>query len=91
MRHPEFQPANLDSKWKAGEYKAKVDNIVVILDASRSLEENEEGRTNFAVAKDFLYRMNQTMPNMELDSALRSFGHWSLSGGETMLNYGPTT
>jgi OOP family OmpA-OmpF porin len=35
--------------------------------------------------------MNQTMPDMALNSALRSFGHWSLKGGgETMLNYGPT-
>lgn len=88
--HPEFQPVNLNAKWKAGEYKQKVDSLMVILDASPSLEEKEEGRTNFALAKDFLYRMNQTMPDMKLNSALRSFGHWNLKGGETMLDYGPT-
>jgi len=87
--HPQFQPVNLESKQKAGEYRTKTDNMVVILDASRSLEEQEEGRINFAAAKDFLYRMSQTMPDMKLNSSLRSFGHWSLKGAETMLNYGP--
>jgi OOP family OmpA-OmpF porin len=90
ITHPEFQPLDLNAKWEAGEYKSKVDNLMVILDASRSVGEKAGGRTNFAKSKDFLYRMNQTMPDMELNSALRSFGHWSLKGGgETILNYGP--
>jgi OOP family OmpA-OmpF porin len=89
--HPEFKAVDLNAKWKGGAYKPKADNFVVILDASRSAGDEEEGRTNFAMAKDFLYRMNQTLPNMELNSALRSFGHWSLTGGgETNLDYGPT-
>ena len=40
--------------------------------------------------KDFPYRMNQTLPDMELGSALRSFGHWDFKLGETILDYVPT-
>jgi hypothetical protein len=46
--HPEFQPVDLNAKWKAGEYKPKADNFMVILDASRSAGDEEGGRTNFA-------------------------------------------
>ena len=87
--HPDFQPVDLNVK--AGEFKPKVDNFMVILDASRSVGNEEAGRTNFATAKDFLYRMNQTIPEMELGSALRSFGYWDFKTGETMLDYGPTS
>ena len=90
VTHPEFQPVNLNTKWKAAGYKQKVDNFIVILDASGSLSQQDESRTNFVLAKDFLYRMNQTMPDMKLNSALRSFGYWKFKGGETMLDHGPT-
>ena len=89
VTHPEFQPVDLNAKLMAGEYTSKVGNFMAILDASRSLGDKEGARTNFAKSKDFLYRMNKTMPDMTLNSALRSFGHWSLTDDETMLNYGP--
>jgi OOP family OmpA-OmpF porin len=43
------------------------------------------------MAKDFLYRMNQTLPEMPLKSTIRSFGHWHIKDGrQTILHYGPT-
>jgi OOP family OmpA-OmpF porin len=90
--HPQFQPVDLNAKLKSGAYQPKVDNFFVILDASPSTGDSEGGRTNFEAAKDFLYRMNQSIPDMNLNAALRSFGHWPLgAGGKTILHYGPSS
>ena len=89
--HPEFQPVDLNTKWKSGGYRQKIENFVVILDASQSVGDAEGGRTHFVMAKDFLYRMNQTLPEMPLKSTIRSFGHWHIKDGrQTILHYGPT-
>lgn len=91
VKYPPFQPADLNSKWKSGEYQQRVDNFVVVLDVSRSSGDSDAGHTNFDIARNFLYRMNQTLPDMTLNSAIRSFGHYRLfSDDQTMLNYGPT-
>ena len=90
VRHPAFQPVDLNAQLKSGEYSQRMENFAVVLDASRSAGDAEGGQTSFEKAKDFLYRMNQTLPDMKMDASLRSFGHWSLGGdGETMLNFGP--
>ena len=86
---PQFQPVDLNAKLKSGAYKPKVDNFAVILDASPSTRDAQSGMTSFESSKAFLYRMNRTIPQMNLNSSLRSFGHWQ-DGGETTLHYGPT-
>lgn len=64
---------------------------MAILDASRSVGDAEGGRTQFEMARNFLYRMNQTLPDIPVSSALRSFGHWRIRDGQqTILHYGPT-
>jgi OOP family OmpA-OmpF porin len=88
--HPHFQPVDLNAEVKSGVYQPKVDNFVVILDASPSTRDMQSGRTSFESAKAFLYRMNRSIPQMNLNSTLRSFGHWQ-DGGETTLHYGPTS
>jgi OOP family OmpA-OmpF porin len=88
--HPQFQPVDLDSKMKAGEYQPKADNLVVIIDASRSAGAVEGDSTDFERSKKFVYRMNQTIPEMTLNAALRSFGHWRIRTSEqTILHFGP--
>ena len=90
VRHPPFQPVDLNAQLKSGEYTQRINNFVVVLDASRSAGDAEGGQTSFEKAKDFLYRMNRTLPDMKMDASMRSFGHWSLGkDAETMLNYGP--
>lgn len=87
--HPQFQPVDLNAKLKSGVYKPKVNNFAVILDASPSTRDLQSGLTSFESSKAFLYRMNRSIPKMNLNSTLRSFGHWQ-DGGETTLHFGPT-
>ena len=77
--HPEFQPVDLDAKLKSGVYNPRVNNFAVILDASPSTRDMQTGMTSFESSKAFLYRMNRSIPQMNLNSSLRSFGHWQMS------------
>lgn len=70
--HPQFQPVDLNAEVKSGVYQPKVENFVVILDASTSTRDMQNGRTSFESAKAFLYRMNRSIPQMNLSSTLRS-------------------
>ncbi|MBU1161652.1 MAG: OmpA family protein, partial [Proteobacteria bacterium] len=55
----------------------KVDNFVVILDTSSSMSEKYDGQSKAEIAKNFLMAMNQTLPELKYNGALRTFGHWS--------------
>jgi OOP family OmpA-OmpF porin len=85
----QFQPIDLNAELKSGNYQPKAENFVVILDASPSTRDTQSGMTVFESEKAFLFRMNRSIPQIELNSSLRSFGHWQ-HGGETILHYGPT-
>lgn len=75
----------------AGHYAAKVDNFMVILDASSSMADWTNGQEKFAVAKFLMDGMNRTLPPLEIQGALRTFGHSSsLSRSKSVLFYGPT-
>ena len=89
--HPDFKPVNLDARLGTGEYRSKVDSFIVILDASGSERETYKGETHLTLAKDFLTRMNMTIPNLKLQSALRTFGYsWWPFAEKTTLHYGLT-
>jgi OOP family OmpA-OmpF porin len=91
VSYPPFQSVDLDSKLSSGGYRQKADNFVAIMDASRSVGDTESGRTKFEMARNFLYRANQSLPDIPVSSALRSFGHWRIRDGlQTILHYGPT-
>lgn len=72
-----FEPFGLRTTLESGEYMQKVDNYMVILDASQSMdaESRYADHTNFSYAKEILRRMNQTIPDLDLNGALRTFGH----------------
>ena len=83
---PLFSPDTLE----ADQYKAKVDNFMVILDKSSSMSYKYNGQKRLTIAKDFLSAMNQTIPHIKLNGALRTFGHMaSASGKPSVLFYGP--
>jgi OOP family OmpA-OmpF porin len=89
---PAFQAQNLEAKWGADNYVAKVDNFVVVLDASSSMQHRFEGMVKFDIAKAVVERLNETIPPMKLEAVLRSFGHNpSLSTKPTVLWFGPAT
>ena len=71
---------NLEEEFQMGNYVSKVDNFFIILDASSSMSVNYQGdgygdESKFRVAKDFIRRMNYTMPEMNINGVLQTFGH----------------
>ncbi|RZB37474.1 MAG: OmpA-OmpF porin, OOP family [Desulfobacteraceae bacterium Eth-SRB2] len=83
---PLFSPDTLE----ADQYKPKVDNFMVILDKSSSMSYKYNGQKRLNIAKEFLSAMNQTLPDIKLNGALRTFGHMaSASGKPSVLFYGP--
>jgi OOP family OmpA-OmpF porin len=84
-----FQAHDLNPKLR--QYVQKVDNFLVILDASASMKEAYQGQAKFTLAKEIVSRMNQTIPDLKLTGALRTFGHsfWP-STRKTTLIYGLT-
>ena len=73
-------------------YSPKVQNFVVILDISESMRNAQarSGPSKLEVAKDILACLNESIPNIPLKAALRTFG-----GGDgypaTANVYGPTS
>jgi OOP family OmpA-OmpF porin len=75
-----FVPQNLDAESPDVKYVPKIESFVIILDASASMEDVYTGTVNkghskFIVAKDILMRMNNTLPEIDINSALVTFGH----------------
>ena len=81
---PAFQPY----KFQANQYEPKVDNFMVILDTSSSMADKCQGQAKGTIAKNFLMAMNETLPELEYNGALRTFGHGGyLPDRSTMLVY----
>jgi OOP family OmpA-OmpF porin len=75
-----FVPHHLDSESQDVKYVPKIESFVIILDSSASMEDKFTGTVNkghpkFTVAKDILTRMNNTLPEIDINSALVTFGH----------------
>jgi len=84
---PSFEPYQFD----ANQYVPKVDNFVVILDTSSSMADKYGQKEKTKIAKDFLSAMNQTLPELNYNGALMTFGHDAhLPDKSAMLVYGPT-
>ena len=66
-------------------YTSKVDNFLIIFDASSSMD--LDGK--FDIARALVDRMNRTIPEMSQTAGLRSFGHSpKVSKNDTELFYG---
>lgn len=75
-----FIPKDLVAESQDVQYVPKIESFVVILDASASMQDAYDGVVNkghpkFAVAKDMVMRMNSTLPEIDINSALVTFGH----------------
>ena len=82
---PPFSPEKIDMT----AFEAKVDNFVVILDASASMGSYQQGSTRFEEAKAIVSRLNESLPDLDLKTGLRTFGHdSSVSGDKTVSMYG---
>ena len=101
---PPFTP----HKFKTDHYGQKVDNFIVILDASSSMsddvtqkglwesiqllfETNKTDDSKLTSAKNFVTKMNQTIPDLKMKGGLRTFGqNGKISPEKTVLVYGVT-
>jgi OOP family OmpA-OmpF porin len=84
-----FTAQDLDAKVKSGDYEKKVDNFLVVLDASGSMAHQYKGKAKVDSAKDIVSRMNQTIPDIGLVAGLRVFGKpMAIGSAETRLIYG---
>lgn len=70
-------------------YASKVDNFLVIFDASSSMYDKYNGTKKFDIAKRIAMDMNITLPEMGQTGGLRTFGHSpKVSKNPTELFYG---
>ncbi|WP_051327041.1 OmpA family protein [Desulfatibacillum aliphaticivorans] len=74
-----------DLNAKMGEYTQKVDNFLVILDKSGSMRGGKLG-----TAVNTLRHMNQTIPDLDLQAGLRTFGSICPFSQVSKLEYGMT-
>jgi OOP family OmpA-OmpF porin len=93
-----FQAEDLNQLIASGQYQQKTDNFFVINDSSSSMSEDYDGAgfassetpSKFAVEREILSRMNQTIPDLKLTTSIRSFGFGPCtSWGATQLNLAP--
>lgn len=52
----------------------KTDNFLLLIDSSSSMDEAYMGSQKLGLAKSFASRMNQTLPDIKIKSAMRKFG-----------------
>lgn len=84
-------PAFQAHSFQTDQYVPKVDNFAVILDTSSSMADKYQGQAKATVAKSFLTAMNQTLPELNYNGALRTFGHDAhFPDRSTMRVYGVT-
>ncbi|MEJ2656940.1 MAG: OmpA family protein [Desulfobacterales bacterium] len=77
--------------FQADQYVSKVNNFAVILDTSSTMADKYQGQAKATVAKNFLTAMNQTLPELNYNGELRTFGHFAyLPDRSTMRVYGVT-
>src|SRR5665811_1254166 len=82
-----FKPVNLNSQIKSGQLVQKTDNVIVLFDKSASMgEPTVTGATRLLNAKNATKNMIATIPEIKLNTGLRTF--W---GEETALIYGMTS
>jgi OOP family OmpA-OmpF porin len=86
---PTFQVQDLSEKLKSGLYTKKVDNFIVIFDASGSMGDLHGEYRKLDLARSFVSHMNQTIPDGKMMGGLRALGQGAcLPGGTTSIIYG---
>ena len=89
VKEPAGLPPFSAKQFDASMYQSKVDNFVIILDASSSMEDDYMGNPKFMVGKAVAERMNMVIPELGQTAGLRGFGHAdAISKNETELFYG---
>jgi OOP family OmpA-OmpF porin len=78
-------------KFDTDQYQPKVNNFIIIFDASTSMMDKYNGQKKLCYARDIVSRMNRTIPALGYSGALRTFGQGEcLPGDSTSKIYGLT-
>ena len=83
-----FTAQDLNPKLRAGELSQRAENFVVVLDASGSMADQYKGQVKLDLARNFVNRMNQTIPDIRLKGGLRRLGGTDHFASDTDLIYG---
>lgn len=82
---PDFTPTMFNSN----DYVSSLDNFLIILDASSSMNDMYKGNKKFVTAREIVKHLSQTLPELDQNAGLRSFGHKpQVSDKLTVLFYG---
>ena len=85
-----FSPININQIIRDQEFEKKIDHLMIILDLSVSMDERIGGVKKYKKAIELLDRMSQSIPDLEFDAAIRTFGNYECSLCKTTkLIYGP--
>ena len=95
---PRFLPhhVSLEEEFQTGKYVPKIKNFFIVLDASSSMSVSYAGKSGgedskLTVAKDFISHMNNTMPVMDVNGVLQTFGRGiEMPMQQTEIVYGRT-
>ena len=87
----ETMPAFTPHEFNANQYVSAVDNFLVIIDASGSMNENYNGVQKFTIAKAVVNRLNLTLPELDQTGGVRFFGHTGKTSAAGPLLYGMET
>ena len=84
-----FTAQNLNSRVNSGELSQTTKTFLVVLDASGSMGVKHKGQVKLDLARNFVNRMNQTIPDIKLKAGLRKFaGKYNPFASQTDLIYG---
>ena len=75
VKEPAQTPSYAATQFDTQMYDSKVDNFIVVFDASSSMRHPYKGTPKFDIAKELGYRLNLTIPEMGQTAGVRSFGH----------------
>ena len=71
------------------EYSSAVAKFIVVVDASLSMSKEHGGQVKYVRAAELVRRMNQTLPELEMQGGLMTFGHSKrVADPQTRLWYG---
>ena len=82
-----FKAVDINPRVKQLNLKLKTLNLIFIIDVSTAMSSLYRGKTRFSFAKEIAARINQTIPNIQLNIALRIFGVNKILNNK--LIYGP--
>ena len=81
---------DLNAKLSSGQYVQNANNVYIIFDKSGSMLDSYADKEKFDIEKTLVSSFNRTIPDLDLQAALRTFGNNFANFDVTNLKYGVT-